>query len=254
MKLNIEKLDYSVENKNILKEISFNISKGEFVGLIGPNGSGKSTLLKNIYRFLTPDKGTIYIDGKELNKMTSKESAKKMSVLIQENHLEFDINVLEFVLLGRYPYRNMFQENSKKDVEIAKSSLKKVGMLDYAQRGLLNLSGGEKQRILLAKVLAQECEFVVLDEPTNHLDIGNQYQIMNILKNYNATVFASLHDLNIAAMYCDKIIVLNDGKIKSIGKTEDIINSRLIREVFNISANITRNDITKKLQVYYYCE
>ncbi len=236
MKLRIEDLDFAIEDKQILKDINLNIEKGDFFGLIGPNGSGKSTLLKNIYRVLSPDRGSIFLDDTSISELSMKESAKKMSVFIQENHLEFDMNVLDLVLLGRYAHKKLFEDNNAEDINIAKEALKKVGMFDYINRGFLSLSGGEKQRILLAKVLAQGSDFIVLDEPTNHLDIHYQYQIMSILRDHNRTVFSSVHDLNIAAMYCNKVIILDEGKVKKIGKTEDILTSSMIEEVFQIPA------------------
>ncbi len=252
MKLRVEDLDFSIEDKQILKNISLNIEKGDFFGLIGPNGSGKSTLLKNIYRVLSPDSGSIFLDDTSIKELSIKESAKKMSVFIQENHLEFDMNVLDLVLLGRYAHKKMFEDNNAVDINIAKEALQRVGMLDYINRGFLSLSGGEKQRILLAKVLAQGADFIVLDEPTNHLDIHYQYQIMSILKDHERTVFSSIHDLNIAAMYCNKVIILDEGKVKKIGKTEDLLTSKMIEEVFRIPADVSRNEVTGQIQIHYY--
>ncbi len=252
MKLKIQDLDFAIEDVQILKNIYLEIEEGDFFGLIGPNGSGKSTLLKNIYRVLNPDRGSIFLDGISIDKFSIKESAKKMSVFIQENHLEFDMMVLDLVLLGRYAHKKLFEDNDAQDIQIAKKALEKVGMIDYINRGFLSLSGGEKQRILLAKVLAQDADFIVLDEPTNHLDIHYQYQIMSILKEHDKTIFSSIHDLNIAAMFCDKLIVLNGGKVHKIGKTEEILTSDMIEKVFKIPAHVTKNDITGKLQIHYY--
>lgn len=251
MKLQVKDLEYTIDHKKILSDISLNIEEGEFVGLVGPNGCGKSTLLKNIYKVLKPDEGIVYIDGEDIGKLNSKETAKRMSVMVQETNVEFDMNVLDMVLLGRYAHKKMFGDTSKSDLEIARESLAKVGMSEYEDRSFLSLSGGEKQRILVARLLTQQAKFVILDEPTNHLDIGYQFQIMNILKRQDITVFSSIHDLNIAALYCDKIIVMKKGNILCHGTPKEVLTPELIQELFGIQAQITVNTATGKLQIYY---
>lgn len=252
MKLEIKNISYNTGDRLLLDNITANIPKGELVGLIGPNGAGKSTLLKNIYRVLHPNSGAIYLDGDDISTLKSKEAAKRMSVLHQEGHFGFDMRVLDLVLLGRYAHGEAFSKVSKEDIEIARNSLKKVNMSEYEERGFLSLSGGEKQRILLAKVLAQQTPFVILDEPTNHLDVGYQYEIMNILKNEDCTVFSSIHDLNIAAMYCDHILAIDGGKIIKWGTPEEILTEDFISKIFKVGVQISNNPKSGKLQIYYY--
>lgn len=251
MKLEVKDLGYSIDHKEILSDIHLNIKEGEFVGLVGPNGCGKSTLLKTIYKVLKPDDGIIYLDNEDMAKWNNKETAKRMSVMAQESNIEFDMNVLDMVLLGRYAHKQMFADTSKTDLKIARESLMKVGMSEYEDRSFLSLSGGEKQRILVARLLTQQAKFVILDEPTNHLDIGYQFQIMNILKCQDITVFSSIHDLNIAALYCDKIIAMKKGNILCCGTPEEVLTPELIQELFGIRAQITVNTATGRIQIYY---
>ena len=251
MKLKVDNLTYSISGITIVSDVSLKIQKGEFVGLLGPNGCGKSTLLKNIYHVLSPDAGSVYLDEDNIGGMGSKELARKMSVMIQENSVEFDMNVLDMVMLGRYAHKRMFGSMTKEDLDIARSALKEVGMEDYEERSFLSLSGGEKQRILIARVLAQKTDFIILDEPTNHLDIQYQFQIMDILKAQNVTVFSSVHDLNIAAFYCDKIIVMKKGKIIHYGTPEEILVPEIIDELYHIRSQVSENAWTGKRQIYY---
>lgn len=152
MKLEVNNLSYSIDNEKLLHDISIKIKEGEFVGIVGPNGCGKSTLLKNIYRVYRPKFGDIFIDGEEIQKLSSRKIARKMAVMVQENNVEFDISVLNMVLLGRYAHKKILEDDSPKDIEIARESLKKVGLEKYEDRSFLSLSGGEKQRVLIARV------------------------------------------------------------------------------------------------------
>lgn len=251
MALKVEDLGFSIEGTKIIDHISLNVADDEFVGLVGPNGCGKSTLLKNIYRIYKPDHGRVYLNGAEINDIKDKEFAKQMAVMVQENNVEFDLTVLDMVMLGRYAHKKMLQDSSKQDEAIAEKYLKEVGMDGYEERSFLSLSGGEKQRVLLARALSQESSLIVLDEPTNHLDIKYQYQIMNILKRQDITVFTSVHDLNIAALYCDKIIVLKKGKMVKIGTPEEVITRDMIRYLYDIDSEVTINETTGRPQVQF---
>lgn len=252
IKLNVNNLGFSISNQRILSDVSFEIKQGEFVGLVGPNGCGKSTLLKNIYKVHQPDTGAVYIDGTNVLKLTNRDAAKRMSVMVQEHSIEFDISVIEMVLLGRYAHKNFLSNSSQKDYEIARNSLIAAGMNGFEDRSFLSLSGGEKQRVLIARALTQQAEFIILDEPTNHLDVGYQYQIMNILKQQNTTVFSSIHDLNIAAYYCDKIIVMKEGTIIDYGTPVKVLTKELIEELFDVSAELSMNQNTGKLNIFFY--
>lgn len=250
-KLKVEHLDFSIDKAQILKAIDLKIQKGEFVGLVGPNGCGKSTLLKNIYRIYQPDRGKIYLDGQLVDQVNDKEFAKKMAVMVQENTVEFDLTVIDMVMLGRYAHKRLLQDSSEKDHAIAEKYLEEVGMKGYEERSFLSLSGGEKQRVLLARALSQEAELIVLDEPTNHLDIKYQYQIMNILKRQDMTVFTSVHDLNIASLYCDRIVVLKKGDLVKIGTPEEAITPEMIHYLYGIDSEVRINKTTGRPQIQF---
>ena len=251
MKLNVKNLTYGVSDLRILNGIDASVDSGEFVGMIGPNGCGKSTMLKCIYRELSPNDGVIELGGRNIRIFSNRELAKEMSVMIQENHVEFEMSVMDMVLLGRYAHKKIFSGTDQNDRKIARESLQKVGMLEYENRSFLHLSGGEKQRILIARALAQKADFIILDEPTNHLDIKYQYQIMNVLKKEKSTVFSSVHDLNIAAQYCDKILLLYQGRVVDCGTPEQVITENNIRKYFGVNAQVTINSISRKVQVYF---
>ena len=250
-KIQVKNLRFSIDNKEILKDISFDIPKGSFVGIIGPNGSGKSTLLKNIYRLYKPSSGKIILDNKDLSKMKDKECAKEIAVLAQESNSQFDFTVDQIVKMGRYPYKSVIEDYSKDDLKMVLEMLKKVGLDDYSYRSFSNLSGGEKQRALIARALVQNTDFLILDEPTNHLDIGYQIQLMDLVKSMNITTLSAIHDMNIASMYCDYLIVMKDGQIKKFGNVEEVITSETLKEIFGVNAYVGKNPINQKLQVSF---
>ncbi|MGL5756058.1 MAG: ABC transporter ATP-binding protein [Paraclostridium sp.] len=251
LKLKVENLNFTIDKKEILKDISFDIPKGSFVGVIGPNGSGKSTILKNIYRLYKPDSGKITLDNKNLSTMKDKDCAKEIAVLAQETNSQFDFTVEQIVKMGRYPYKSVFEDYSKKDFQMVSEMLKRVGLMDYSDRSFSKLSGGEKQRTLIARALVQDTDFLILDEPTNHLDIGYQIQLMDLIKNLNITTLSAIHDMNIASMYCDYLIVMKDGKIRSFGTVEEVITSEMLKEIFGVNAYVGVNPINNKLQVSF---
>lgn len=250
-KIQVKNLRFSIDNKETLKDISFDIPKGSFVGIIGPNGSGKSTLLKNIYRLYKPSSGKIILDNKDLSKMKDKECAKEIAVLAQESNSQFDFTVEQIVKMGRYPYKSVIEDYSKDDLKMVLEMLKKVGLDDYSYRSFSNLSGGEKQRALIARALVQNTDFLILDEPTNHLDIGYQIQLMDLVKSMNITTLSAIHDMNIASMYCDYLIVMKDGQIKKFGNVEEVITSETLKEIFGVNAYVGKNPINQKLQVSF---
>lgn len=241
MKLNAEKLNVELDGKPIVKDVSINIGKNEFVGIIGPNGSGKSTLLKTIYRIYKPKSGVMYLNGKDLLSMSPKNVAKELGVLGQFNNISFDIKVKDIVLMGRTPHKSFLEGDSLDDYKIVQDSLEKVNMLEYYDRSFSTLSGGEKQRVLLARVLAQKVNLLILDEPTNHLDIKHQLQILNVVKSLDITVVLALHDLNLATAYCDKLYVMHNGNIVSSGKPEEILTKELIKDVYEVDSIIHKD-------------
>ena len=251
MHIKTEGVKLSIGNNNILKGIDINVENKEFVGIIGPNGSGKSTLLKCIYRNLKPSSGVIMLGDEDLSTIPIKESAKKLAVLSQHNYYDFDFKVYDIVLMGRSPHKKIMERDSKEDFEIVDDALEKVGMIDLKERSFNTLSGGEQQRIILARALAQQTDCLVLDEPTNHLDIKHQLQLMSIVKGLNIEVIAAIHDLNIALMYCDKIYVLKDGKIIAYGTPSEVMTKELIKEVYEVDAIINKDENGKLMSISY---
>lgn len=251
MSLTVKGLDYQIGNDRILEKISLEIKENEFVGLVGPNGCGKSTLLKHIYRTYKPKGKTIFLDGKDIMEFTAKKLAGELAVMAQENQMEFDFPVGDMVMFGRYAHKKFLEGDTAQDRRLCEECLRQVGLTGYEKRSYLSLSGGEKQRVLLARVLMQQSRYIILDEPTNHLDVSYQYQIMDILWEQKVTVFSSIHDLNLAAIYCDRIIFLYQGEIVDCGTPEQVLTRDNIRNYFGIEAQITRNEITGKIQIYY---
>ena len=247
----IKNLSYKTKDKIILDNISIKFPEKKFIGIIGPNGAGKSTLLKNIYGVLNPSSGDIFIDNKNIKNITGKERAKKIAVLSQEDREDFDFNIEDIVKTGRYPYKNIFENYSKNDKEIALKMLKKVGMENYVGRSFKELSGGEKQRVLIARALAQDTPILILDEPTNHLDIGYQLQLLHLIKHLDKSVISALHDLNVASLFCDYIYILKDGKLIAEGTPEEVLNKENLKNIFNIECYIGKNPINDKIQISY---
>ena len=245
MVLDISSLSFNFGSKNILADIDLSIKDNGIVGIIGPNGSGKSTLLKCIYRVLKPKTGTIFIDGKNINDYQFKETAKKMAVVAQHNDTHFDFNVLEMVLIGRSPHKKFMQRDSAEDIELAYKALEQVNMKDFADRNFSSLSGGEKQRIILARALVQNTDCLILDEPTNHLDIKHQLHFMSLAKDLKITVISAIHDLNIAAMYCDKIYALKEGQIIASGSVNEVITEEVIKTLYDVEAKIIYDEEKK---------
>ena len=238
MNIQTDTIQVSFGSKTILHDISLAIQDKEFVGIIGPNGSGKSTFLKCLYRVLQPNGGKIYFDGSELSSLSHRDTALKMAVVAQHSTVNFDFSVLEMVLMGRSPYKGLLDRDQLDDYEIARHALAQVGLSDFESRNFNTLSRGEQQRVILARALAQRTECLVLDEPTNHLDIKYQLELMTIVKRLDATVVSAIHDLNLAAIYCDRIIALKDGHIVCSGTPQDVLSSDTIRHIYGVSAMV----------------
>ena len=251
VKLRVEDISCSLDRKLIIDGIRTEIESGSFVGLVGPNGCGKSTLLKNIYQVLKADQGVIYLDGQRIDRMSNRQRARHMAVMQQENQISFDLTVYEMVLLGRFSHQKALAGSSERDRKVVMDCLAEVGLTGYEKRHFLSLSGGEKQRALVARALAQEASFIILDEPINHLDIGYQYQIMKILKRQKLTVLSSIHDLNIAGTYCDRILLMKEGRLLAAGSPEEILVPERIRDLFGIGCKIIKNEQTGRNNILY---
>ncbi len=240
----VENLTYRVENITICKEMTMHFPKHAFTGIIGANGSGKSTLLKQIYRMLKPSTGCVYLNGKDIKLFSSKHIARQMAVLPQENQSDFDYTVGDVVLMGRYPYHGFFDahRSDREDRNIMKKYLRLLGLDGQEERYFKTLSGGEKQRVLLARALSQETELIVLDEVTNHLDIGYQYKILQILRDLNLTIISAIHDLNLAMKFCDYVVLIDQGSVLSSGAPREVITEEVLKRVFHMDAKIIERE------------
>jgi iron complex transport system ATP-binding protein len=250
-RLNVESLTFSYGEADAISDVALDVKTGEFVGLIGPNGSGKSTVLKNLYRALTPDRGCVELDGDNLYKLSHRQSALKLGVVGQENDVPFDFLVEEIVAMGRSPHKKLFDVDTAQDKHIVRHALEHLGMESMAKRSYLNLSGGEKQRVLIARVIAQETDFLLLDEPTNHLDISYQLQIFDFVKRLRVTVLAAIHDLNMAALYCDRLFVLKNGRVVLSGTPEEVLTAENIYSVYGVRCVSETHSRTGKLNITY---
>lgn len=246
MRLEINNLYYSYGDRPALVDVSLRVGEGEFVGLVGPNGSGKSTVLKNIYRSLRPSGGEIKLDGENLLDMSHRKSALKMAVLGQENETPFDFTVEEMVTMGRNPHKRLFDIDSAHDRAVVHHALRHMGMDGEAKRSYSQLSGGEKQRVLIARAIAQESDIFILDEPTNHLDINYQMQIFQFIKRLKVTVLAAVHDLNMAALFCDRLYFMKAGQVVLSGTPGEVLTPENIFEIYGVRAEVNRHPMTAR--------
>ena len=251
MEILAEAVNMFIGQKEILQGIDLHLRDKEFLGIIGPNGSGKSTFLKCIYRVQKPTAGKIMFDGRPLDELSYRESALRLAVVAQHTFYSFDFSVLDVVLMGRSPHKKMLERDNRRDYEIAREALATVGMADFETRSFSTLSGGEQQRVILARALTQETECLVLDEPTNHLDIKYQLQIMDIVKGLNLTVIAAIHDLNIAAMYCDRLVAIKGGRIAGVGTPREILTEAFIYDMYEVQSRVQEDASSGRIHIIY---
>ncbi|MDI3535192.1 MAG: cobalamin transport system ATP-binding protein [Thermosediminibacterales bacterium] len=251
--LQIHDIICSYGSRPVLDGITFRINKGDFVGIIGPNGSGKTTLLKTISRVLTPRSGKIVLLNKDINFMTRPEIARRLAVVAQDNRIDFDFTVEEVVLMGRLPHLRRFEKESQKDLAKAHKAMELTRTSHLASRLITELSGGEKQRVMIARALTQQPEVLLLDEPTSHLDINHQTEILDLMKKLSRenklTIAAVLHDLNTAAHYCDYLILLSEGKVFALGSPQEVITADNIKAVYNSDVLVTNHPVYKRPMV-----
>ena len=236
----MSEIEYSFRKQPILNKIK--IKQKEILGIVGPNGSGKTTVFNILCGLIKPTKGNIFIDGININNLSITQKSKLIALAPQNTIFPEDISVFELTVMGRNPYMNLLSWESLDDNKLAVQYINRVGILQLASKKLKHISGGERQLALIAMVLCQETPIILLDEPTSNLDIKNQLHIMDninaIRESSNKTILINLHDLNLAAKYCDKIIFLKNGKVFSQGTPNEVITSENIRNVYGISANV----------------
>jgi iron complex transport system ATP-binding protein len=252
--LRINNVACRYESANVLENINFSARGGDFIGVIGPNASGKSTLLKSISKLLKPHTGVVLLNGRDVHTLKSAEIAKNLAVVPQESVISFAFTALEVVLMGRTPHWNRFERESKKDFIIAQKAMELTNTWYLAQRPIDTLSGGEKQRIIIARALTQEPKVLLLDEPTDHLDINHQIEILDLIKKLSkeerTVVIGVFHDLNIASQYCDKLILLYQGRIFAAGGAGDVLTGENIEKVYGVKVTVKQDTISGKLLIH----
>jgi iron complex transport system ATP-binding protein len=251
--IKLEQIGFRYNEHWVLKDVSFEVEKGEFIGIIGPNGSGKTTLLKVIDGILMPQEGDIWINSTPMNNLKRGNLAKIISVVPQESLMIFPFTVQEIVLMGRAPHLGKWRFEGETDFRIAHQAMEMTDTLSLADRSTNALSGGERQRVLIARALAQQPQIMLLDEPTAFLDIKHQIDFFDLVKTLNKdqalTVIAATHDINMASLYCDRIILLRSGSIHCTGSPDEVISESNIKEVYKTNVTVDRNPVTGQPRV-----
>ncbi|RKY32899.1 MAG: ABC transporter [Candidatus Omnitrophota bacterium] len=252
--LKVDGINCGYGKKPVLKNISFSVKEGEIVGIIGPNGSGKTTLAKVISRNLKPYSGYVYYKGKDIFKLHPILFSRQIAYLPSDFEIYFPYSVEEFVSMGRFPYTGRFGTLKKDDREAINESLHLLDIFNLKDRNVQELSEGEKQRVFLAQVIAQQTPLLLLDEPVSHLDIGYKFSIMDLLKRLNKergiTVLIILHDLNLASEYCDRLILLHKGCIYKDGSPDEVLEYKIIEEVYETKVLVYKNPFTNRPYVF----
>lgn len=248
----VDGLRFGYRREPVIRDVSFRVRPGGFLGVIGPNGSGKSTLLKLMSGVLRPQAGRVALDGDTVASLSRREIGRRVAVVPQETAMPFPYTVLEMVLFGRTPHLSGFSFERAADLRIARDALARTGTLDLARRPVTELSGGERQRVALARALAQEPRVLLLDEPSAFLDIRHEvemYDLLRELQDEGVTVVSVLHDLNLAALYCEHIVLLCDGRVHRQGDPAAVMTYENLTAVYQTEIYVSMNDITHTLNV-----
>ncbi len=245
--LHTQTLTLAYDQAIIVPSLDLSIPSGQITALVGPNGCGKSTLLRGLARLLAPRSGTVYLDGTAIHKLPTRELAKQLGILPQNPVAPEGLTVRELVTQGRYPHQSWFQQWSKHDEEAVSHALEVTGMVEFAERPVDALSGGQRQRAWIAMTLAQETVVLLLDEPTTFLDMAHQIEVLHLLQRLHQaghTIILVVHDLNLAARFAHHLIAMRAGKLVAQGTPSEIVTPELLREVFNVAADVVRDPRT----------
>jgi iron complex transport system ATP-binding protein len=253
MALEIKDVDAYYGSVKVLESVDFSAAQGELLGILGPNGSGKTTLLRTIARILKPRTGAILLDGKHVLQMKDKEFSRTFATVPQDTAINFEFSALDIVLMGRNPHLKRLELESEKDIAIARRCMELTNCWQLAERPVTELSGGERQLVIIARALTQEPRVLLLDEPTSHLDINYQIEIMELLKHLTSheslIIIAVIHDLNLAAQYCDRLVLLRNGTIIAIGSQYEVLTAENIKAAFGADVIVKRHEMTSQCYV-----
>ncbi len=251
--VNAKNIVFGYSSTPVIRDVSFQAESGEFISIIGPNGSGKSTLLKTINGLYIPESGQVELLGKNIEEYKRKDIAKKISLVPQDTSLDFEFTIEEVVTMGRHPFKGRFEKEDAMDKELIYEAMEMTNTFDIRDRLITEISGGERQRVFIAKALAQNTQIMLLDEPTSHLDINHQIDILNLLRKMNQekgiTIILVIHDINLATRYSDRILLLKKGSIISQGTPEDVITTENILQAYGMRAAVERNKYTGHISV-----
>ncbi|MFI2651094.1 ABC transporter ATP-binding protein [Micromonospora fulviviridis] len=243
MSVTAQDVSVRLAGQMILHDLNFEVPEGAMVGLLGPNGSGKSTLLRTLWHALAPSAGAVLVDGDDVAGLSTRELARRIGVLMQDDGTDPRYTVREVVETGRLPHRSLLGADDSPGDPVG-AALAEAGVAEFVGRRIDTLSGGQRQRVLAARTLAQATPVVLLDEPTNHLDLAAQLELLELFRRRGGTVIAALHDLNLAAAYCNRLHLLDRGRLVASGPPEQVLTPELIGRVFGVAAAITTNPLT----------
>ena len=250
--LTCQNLSWSVADKHILNDICFNVAVGDFVGIIGPNGAGKSSLLRCLYRYIRPTQGQVQYLGQDIWHWPAKEYAQNVAVVLQHTPQQFQLTLTDVVNQGVIPHSSLFAGFCSDHSDDVNNALAQVGLIDKRHMSFELLSGGEKQRAMIAKAIVQKTQLLIMDEPTSHLDVKYQIQIMELAKSLGITIIASFHDLNLASAICDQLIVLKQGELVEQGRPEQVITEPMLSNVFDVCAEVKPHPQHQRPHVTYF--
>ena len=248
MNYSVSGVKFRYREKPVLDGVDLDIQQGEVFGILGPNGCGKTTLLKILNRNLTPHEGAVMIDGTSLSDISKKEIARNIAVVPQGNEIKFSFTVEDIVSMGRMPYKRQFEGLNSDDDRIVEEALASTGLTEMKDKPINEMSGGERQRVIIAKALVQSPRILLMDEPTNHLDVNMQFEVLDLVRNLSRerglTVIIVSHDLPMAARYCDRVAMIKDHRVFAMGDVESVLTEENIREVFNVEGTLATDDRT----------
>jgi iron complex transport system ATP-binding protein len=237
--------------RTVLDSVSVYAAPGDVIGVVGPNGCGKSTLLRALVGVARPQSGEVLLDGRDITTLSARRRARSVATVLQENPTDFDLRAREVVAMGRAPFKRMLQRDDAADAAIIDRALELVGVAHLADQPVTMMSGGERQRVVVARAVAQQPRLLVLDEPINHLDIRHQFDVLALPRTLGVTAVIALHDLNLAAHHCDRLYVVHHGRVVRSGPPAEVLTAELLREVYDIGAVVRPHPVTGRPEISY---